>query len=439
MNPKNSYLLTLTASDSKILTKANINHYPFDTHNVYTINGADVAKAMELLKIELVSDPKPTQYLGILSLPTKNLASKFNAHEAIIFNDWCGNYSKDDIKEVTLTIAELLQKKVNLYSLHGEYHQPKTKDFNIFFYATPTPHTPKVNPTDSIYGIGYQTKEKTFHFSGLGRLLYDEQTGMVIAELIDDNLYILCDLLHRVNSSGLRVYKILIQKLFLMLVNNQEYSDTLNNHIITYQNSLWQQHTESEKSKQEKNGTDTWLHEQKLINRFVKDNFEINQKIQKMNIEIQVNKELYERTLASIKDTFSKINELEDVKKAYLADSEIITVITNPIHCYDPLSDQNKDLGKFKIIIHLHSGEINLENLSHKIDGFFPKMNGPHIDANGYPFDDGYLPQILNNLYNKNKFVDIVQVLLNFLQTANPNSVADKYLKNWPTVATTAS
>lgn len=109
---------------------------------------------------------------------------------------------------------------------------------------------------------------------------------------------------------------------------------------------------------------------------------------------------------------------------------------TTTLYVVDDDGDE-RELGEFRITV-TDDGDINFHNLTRLVDGYRDRMHAPHVFNNGEAclgnFGDIAAPLIAQREYGT-----LFTMAIAFLETANENDAAGRYVRRWPLRSTVES
>jgi len=145
-----------------------------------------------------------------------------------------------------------------------------------------------------------------------------------------------------------------------------------------------------------------------------------------------------EKEQARVKVMYQHIYDIPQVKSIDVK-NECITVNTHNIYAQDSRTKKWHDIGTFQINIgmmsHLYdtTNTVRIFNTKHKVNAFDSSMQAPHIFGDGH-LCHGNLAFQITNAYSRKDIFAVVQLLIIFLQEANVDDPAGKYIDRWPEV-----
>ena len=139
-------------------------------------------------------------------------------------------------------------------------------------------------------------------------------------------------------------------------------------------------------------------------------------------------------------EEYMAVKSIPKVKAVYIKE-EKVHIYTDNLYATDERSKKKHDIGTFHIVIGMHSNSYDtsqtviIKNTKHQISAFNgTNMQAPHV------FDDGHichgtLATGMANAYKKRDLYQLVLQLILFLQQANTDDAAGKYVNSWPEVS----
>jgi hypothetical protein len=155
------------------------------------------------------------------------------------------------------------------------------------------------------------------------------------------------------------------------------------------------------------------------------ENFDNDGFVKKANKEAS---DLYDETM-----TLRKVSRIS-------IDNERVDVYTNTIFAKDDRTGKMHELGTFHISINISSDKydtsrtVKIKNTKHSINAYEEGMNAPHVFNSG-SICHGNLAQGMIQAYAKRDIYQLVLQLILFLQSANTDDAAGKYVNRWPMVS----
>lgn len=130
-------------------------------------------------------------------------------------------------------------------------------------------------------------------------------------------------------------------------------------------------------------------------------------------------------------DNLNKITKIDILQNK-------ISVFTSVLLCKDERTKKIHEIGEFRIDIdptgQTGSGGIRFHNLTRKVNGSSSNMNAPHVYNDGHACLGNAEPTIVE-LIRRKQFVELVQYLIAFIETANISDSAGAYINKWPEVS----
>ena len=106
-------------------------------------------------------------------------------------------------------------------------------------------------------------------------------------------------------------------------------------------------------------------------------------------------------------------------------------IVISTVMLYFTVDDEMFELGKMKIRIpYISANDIIIENLTQQVYGYSIDMHHPHVFENGGACLGNSI-EMVNELLQKEEYYALYCLLLNFLQTANPEDEAGAYYRAW--------
>lgn len=155
--------------------------------------------------------------------------------------------------------------------------------------------------------------------------------------------------------------------------------------------------------------------------------------------EIELKRELDEaealeqRRLQKVQGDFDKLmKEIKGVQSIAWEGNRFV-ILTDVLYCADPRTGTRHLIGRFRIEIYPNGdhGGVLWHNLTHKIDGWEPEMNAPHILASGRPCL-GNTQELFPKLLGADQYAQLATLAVRFPQSVNINDKAGKFIDKWP-------
>lgn len=433
MDTSLNYLLVLKSEQVAILKGKNIDPILFDQSNsIYSFAGKNIDDVMKILNLEYEGTSN-SNLVGYVYLKCHTKTEKKEINVNVI--QWSGNLSSKHFVPTCKRLAPILDKDINLEYCAGKYKKPQDNGyFNILIRSTPNPNL-RANyyPPNSLWG-NRTSRTKYFFYSGMGIPIYEEKQGIIVGEIIDDNVYFYFDLTNADHGGPIKIFEHFIDKVkFILEVDSKTYQEYLNDIKIKQKENFVKKELaklSEDKQIQRNNFYDNHYQTDSTGRELIQSLIYLKNETKQFKSWITMREKIEQELL----NDFQAIKKQTMVRNVSIQDTTLI-IQTNCIYCYNPLSNTKHEIGEFLIKIGIFDCRIQLFNISRKIDAYYAKMNGPHIDHYGQPFDDGFLQNIINNLAGKKKFFELVKVLISFIESVNVNSAAGKHIDKWPPAA----
>jgi hypothetical protein len=139
-------------------------------------------------------------------------------------------------------------------------------------------------------------------------------------------------------------------------------------------------------------------------------------------------------------DEYMAVKNIPKVKSIFIKDEQV-HVYTDNLYARDDRSKKMHDIGTFHIRIGMHSNSYDtnstviIKNTKYQISAFNGGiMQAPHVFSEGY-ICHGTLATGMANAYKKRDLYQLVFQLVLFLQQANTDDAAGKFVNSWPEVS----
>jgi hypothetical protein len=139
-------------------------------------------------------------------------------------------------------------------------------------------------------------------------------------------------------------------------------------------------------------------------------------------------------------EEYMAVKTIPKIKTVFIKD-ENVHIYTDNLYAKDDRSKKMHDIGTFHITVGMHSNNYDtnstviIKNTKHQIVAFNGQnMQAPHVFQEGY-ICHGTLATGMANAYKKRDLYQLVFQLILFLQQANTDDAAGKYVNCWPEVS----
>lgn len=139
-------------------------------------------------------------------------------------------------------------------------------------------------------------------------------------------------------------------------------------------------------------------------------------------------------------EEYNAVKQIPKINSVYIKD-ECIHVYTDNLYARDDRTKKLHDIGTFHIAIGMHSNNydtnttVKITNTKHQIIAYNGGvMQAPHVFSEGH-ICHGTLATGMINAYKNRDLYQLVFQLILFLQQANTDDAAGKYVNNWPIVS----
>lgn len=426
MDTNLSYLAKLEALDLETLKTEKVYPFLFDKNQqLYCIPGSEIELVAKTLNAE-IKGPYSTNLKNIMRVELEKIPM-------VLINNWYGESprTKELIMIITQKLQTVVKLKIIINSFHGQFFKPIDDDkFYIHLRATAQKYnnnfydfSGKIEATETL-------SSKIYHYSGIGIPIYDEISGIIIAELIDNNLYIYPKLTHPCYDSERRacvnVYRIIIKKI-INLLTNHGYQIAAKVKYAHLNREKFIKMNKISKTKKEPDLRANFQSDTESINCRIR-NVEYNSSQKK---QFEEDNEAITSTVTAIKETIKKeldkINNNPKIANCRKIGNSFL-VETTPLICYNPRNNKSYLIGRMKININFCDYSFTVKNLDRTI----AENHAPQIDKNGYTLDDGHLEIIITNLLAKQQLNSVINVLVSFCESVNINSIAGQDITKWP-------
>jgi len=104
---------------------------------------------------------------------------------------------------------------------------------------------------------------------------------------------------------------------------------------------------------------------------------------------------------------------------------------TDLIHCVDPRTGENHEIGEFKVGIGLTDGKIKFTNVRRTIGGYKEGMHAPHVFPDGNPCL-GNAAEVIPSLVAGMEYSALTTYAMTFLESVNTDDSAGSKIYRWP-------
>lgn len=139
-----------------------------------------------------------------------------------------------------------------------------------------------------------------------------------------------------------------------------------------------------------------------------------------------------ELTREHLEAEFLAITAVDKVARVQISDGCLL-VHTEMLQATNPRTGKLHDIGEFLIVIHLDGSHETVQwfNKTCRIDGVRQAMQAPRIYADGTACATD-LKEIFANLIANFEIAPVVQMAIEFVESADAQNELDKKLENWP-------
>jgi len=233
MADKNYFITGLTAQKLLKLRKNEITFCDLDcdldtgAEKGIAVDKENMGPLLQVLGVKIISEKK-TDMEGIVKVElgkgekTTEIEATEPKKEYKVSIDkrqggwWDGGGEKQFLDILKEVLSPAVKKDILICVPHGHATEPERDDkFHVFCWSSPPGE--KVHQTpETMWGYLVSCRDKSFIFSGLGIPITTDE-GDVVAELIDDNLYIFHDIVHRGDQEEYAIFRRICQEVSLDL------------------------------------------------------------------------------------------------------------------------------------------------------------------------------------------------------------------------------
>lgn len=140
-----------------------------------------------------------------------------------------------------------------------------------------------------------------------------------------------------------------------------------------------------------------------------------------------------ELTREKLEAEFEAITEIDKVKAVRVSSGRVM-VHTDMLTATDPSTGEVHHIGEFLIVVHLDGRHevVQWFNRTQRVAGVRSHMNAPRVYADGSACATD-LKEIFPSLVACFEIAPVVQMAIEFIETAEANNELDQKLENWPT------
>ncbi len=355
-------------------------------------------------------------------------------------NKWSGHHKDEFLELVKNLVAPFVDKNIILTNPQGKIRHPK-KDGNFRIHCWSRPEGEEGDyeilceaPYD-LWSIVVVDDSDAFLPVNKGEQIIDPENDWVVAELIDDELYIYLDICSTHHRNNVKIFRRICEEIPSLLGIDPE-----------VQKELFLKDLRRRKRGRE----ERWINE--CSRRFEKELASLKDDINEIqrsvipalqhklveNIRsLRLKRALLESKLADeekIRERYSKelkkILEIPNVLDVTV-DKNLISVYTETL--FVEADGVTYELGQYRIEIHTDTHEIRFFNLTRQVDGFWSASQHPHVNGEGEACF-GNIERTMSDLITDYFYSPIIIVALQFLQTVNTEDNAGAQVINWPVV-----
>jgi len=132
---------------------------------------------------------------------------------------------------------------------------------------------------------------------------------------------------------------------------------------------------------------------------------------------------------------FDKILEIPKITKVEVDASGKLYAYTTTIYCTNPETKIEHEIGAFCIEIDANEEDydnaLRMKNLTRTVNGYDPGMHAPHVFSEGHPCL-GSIEDVVPDLLSNYEYAALIMVVIQFLESVNPNDDAGQHITEWP-------
>lgn len=318
---------------------------------------------------------------------------------------------------ITDLCRDMLLKRIgtDIDVTHGNYSQVEPDNdhkFHVIVAGGPEKEKLQTVP-NSIFGHGFASSQKdVFIPSPNGEPIVDPETGFVVGELQERNLFIFEDLIRRGTLRDVALLTRFLLEVRKIIISGAD-QDSVSRHFARDCAGLY----ESARG---------LTADPALLST-------ARQELRKMLIQAGKDEKYYyqpEPGADQLGEEFDQILKIPKVTDLEVTSNSLV-VHTRTIYCTRPDNGVKYEIGAFKITISLKDGTINWKNQTRQIPGGSGYMHAPHVNSEGRACL-GNTQGVFPDLIAKRELVSAVLLAIAFVESVNPDDAWGKDITNWP-------
>ncbi len=419
-----NYLIQgLSLEQREALLINNVGLIEFDNAGSYLIDKEQLKLALTVLDCRVDSkQPSGYEEIEMITLRQKGVWMISG------IGDMFSGQQKANLEAIiSEEVVEKLQCDVQVNSMGGQVVDLVSDNrFHIYLWScrrsTTTTHTPS-----RIWG--HKTGVETWAFIPTGDGYVIEDDGFALAEVIDDeHIYIHFDLLHKAGKAKLAIFRRILNECvafvtspneakleYFARMKNSEREVSRRNYIAAV----------SERFASQAAGAREFV---SSIGREVPG--KIHRYAQSTRKNFLASEELSRERLEA---EFEAITEIEKVREVRVSSGRVM-VHTEMLTARDPATGALHHIGEFLIVVHLDGSHevVQWYNRTQRVDGVRNAMNAPRVYSSGSACATD-LKEIFPSLVACFEIAPVIQMAIEFIETASANNELDQKIDHWPT------
>jgi len=423
----------------------------------------DLPAFLDRYQLQARGKPTPSDYEGIDCLKLSTQAP------TVTVLHWNGENLNEFVKR-TQTFAALIKRDVTIEVPHQCWRVPTgTADtLAILIWSAPPDIPRNIRPPQKFRGIPISCLDLAFRPTSDSLLtVADPETGYVVAEVVNDTLYILHDICHHGSDDELRLFELVLEEAATLLTVPPE---ELKVRRAEIKRLAAEQKAKAEAEAKEREAEAKRQRAAKTKQayvalcqaRVITDSGNARAQLDRANIDIA---RLQQELTAAVRQAaaaenylhgltssagkaerygteFDRLTSLDRVQEVTI-NGQVIEVLTETIYCPHPKTGQVHELGRFKISISTEGDSygnyllrfINLDRQPKHPNGDVV-MNAPHVNSVGNPCL-GNIKEMIPQLIGRHEYPALIMMAIAFLESANVDDQWGQSLSSFPLKTTT--
>lgn len=334
----------------------------------------------------------------------------------------------------TETLAPHLpdDKPIIVYAVERRAIQPRSDGvFHIFLWSAPSGEPVQETP-ETFWDIPVNRRTHAFRFSGRGLAVTDDH-GYVVAELVDDNLYILHRCYSAESAYEQQIYRKILEEVVALLTLTPEQREARLREMREQTRDRSRQNYVAACVKRHAARKTTLEQEiSEQTHRVDKLQIELVESIRRVKAAqrvLETLRPLVEGDSKTFNAEFDKLLTIPSVADVCIEQQRLV-VFTDTLFCTDPRSGRKHEIGKFRIEFLLDKTDDQLVrwfNLTRCVE----RMHAPHVFEDGKPCL-GNVQEIFPKLIGQYEYAAAVQIAIAFIESVNVDDSAGSKINTWP-------